>query len=46
MSDEEHIHWYKENDKDVYELMKNGDLGLGYKELVEEIIDLENNIKK
>ena len=40
ISEEEHILWYKENNIGVYEMMKNGDLGDGYKELVEEI---ENN---
>lgn len=40
MSDEDHILWYKENQPRIYEMMKNGDLGDGYKELVEE---LENN---
>ena len=35
ITDEEHIRWYKENDKKIYEMMKNGDLGDGYKELIE-----------
>ena len=37
MSDEDHILWYKENNMEIYEMMKNGDLGIGYKELVEEL---------
>ena len=37
MSEEEHILWYKENNMGIYEMMKNGDLGDGYKELVEEL---------
>lgn len=32
----EHILWYKENNKRIYEMMKKGDLGDGYKELIEE----------
>jgi hypothetical protein len=36
ISEEEHILWYKENNKRIYEMMKKGDLGDGYKELIEE----------
>lgn len=37
MTEEEHILWYKENDTKIYKMMKNGDLGEGYKELIEEL---------
>jgi hypothetical protein len=37
MTEEEHIRWYKENNTNVYNMMKSGELGYGYKELVEEI---------
>ena len=36
MTEFEYIEWMKENEGWVYELMKNGDLGEGYKELVKE----------
>lgn len=35
MSDEEYIAWYKENKPDVFEMMKNGELGDYWKEVVE-----------
>ena len=42
LTEEEHIRWYKENDTNVYNMMKSGELGYRYKELVEEIENTKN----